>query len=80
MKEPSRGRAPLAVDGHPFVLFKSFEASLGWSLDELVDALAGLAGVDAGVKSGEGSGPELLEAWVLSRIRPAAVDRRRGSG
>ncbi len=80
LKQPSPGRAPLAIEGHPFVLFRSFEASLGWSLAELADALRGLAEVDAGVKSGEGSGPELLETWLLGRIRPAAVEARRASG
>ena len=39
-----------------------------WTADELADALVGLEAIDRGVKSGAGTGPELLEAWLLSRL------------
>lgn len=77
LRAPAAGRAGLRLDGHPFVLHRSYLASFDWALDELVDALRALAAVDAGVKGGDGSGPELLEGWVLSRVRPAAVAARR---
>lgn len=77
LRSPAPGRAGLRTDGHPFILHRSYLASFDWSLRELIDALSALAGVDAAVKSGEGSGPDLLESWLLSRIRPAAIESRR---
>jgi DNA polymerase III delta subunit len=66
------GLPPFPPEGHPFVLHKSYLASLNWTADELADALAGIEAIDRGVKTGEGSGSELLEAWLLARARPAA--------
>jgi hypothetical protein len=66
------GLPPFPPEGHPFVLHKSYLASLNWTADELADALVGIEAVDRGVKTGEGSGSELLEAWLLARARPAA--------
>jgi DNA polymerase III delta subunit len=59
-------------EGHPFVLHKAYLACLNWTADELADALVGIEAIDRGVKTGEGAGSELLEAWLLSRARPAA--------
>jgi hypothetical protein len=70
LKEPRTGLPEPALEGHPFLLHKSYVASLEWSLDELVDALSDLAAVDRGVKGGGGSGPELLEGWLLARAAP----------
>jgi hypothetical protein len=42
-----------------------------------VDALVGIEAIDRGVKTGAGSGGDLLEAWLLSRTRPA---ERRAAG
>ena len=71
LRAPRAGSAPSAgLDGHPFVLHKAYLAALEWPADELADALAGLSAVDRGVKSGSGSGPELLEGWLLSRVAP----------
>lgn len=67
LKAPRPGAAPVPIDGHPFVLHKAYLASFDWSLDELAAALAALADVDRGVKSGLGSGPELLQTWLLSQ-------------
>ncbi|MEO6323847.1 MAG: hypothetical protein ABIT01_17530 [Thermoanaerobaculia bacterium] len=62
------GVPPLPTDGHPFVLHKAYGASFGWGLHELVDALATMESIDRGVKSGSGSGPELLESFLLAQI------------
>jgi len=71
LRTPRPGSAPsVGLDGHPFVLHKAYLAALEWSADELADALSGLSAVDRGVKSGAGSGPELLEGWLLSRASP----------
>ncbi len=67
LKAPRAGVAPLAADSHPFVLFRSFRAGEGWTVEELAAALRALAGVDRGAKSGGGAGPDLMEAWLLSR-------------
>ena len=67
LKSPRAGLSPLAVDAHPFVLFRSWQASDAWTLEELAGALRTLAGVDRGAKSGGGNGPELMDAWLLSR-------------
>jgi DNA polymerase III delta subunit len=72
LKTPRPGLPPLPLDGHPFVLHKAYLASLNWTADELADALVGIEAIDRGVKTGAGSGSELLEAWLLSRARPAA--------
>ena len=45
--------------------------ALNWTADELADALVGIEAIDRGVKTGAGSGSELLEAWLLARARPA---------
>jgi len=67
LRAPKEGAAPVPLEGHPFVLHKAYLAALDWSLPELVDALAGLDAIDRGVKSGTGSGPELMEAYLLAR-------------
>jgi DNA polymerase III delta subunit len=72
LKTPRPGLPPLPMEGHPFVLHKSYLACLSWTTDELADALVGIEAIDRGVKTGAGSGSELLEAWLLSRARPAA--------
>ena len=61
----------MPLDGHPFVLHKAYLASFEWSLDELSAALAAMAGIDRGVKTGIGSGPELLQSWLLSMAAPS---------
>lgn len=68
LRAPRAGLPPLAADAHPFVLFRSCQASEAWSLEELGEAVRGLASVDRGAKSGAGTGPELMEAWLLSRL------------
>jgi DNA polymerase III delta subunit len=77
LKTPRPGLPALPLDGHPFVLHKAYLASLNWTANELADALVGLESIDRGVKTGAGSGSELLEAWLLARARPAA---RRAAG
>lgn len=73
LKVPRVGAAPVPLDGHPFLLFRSFQSAAEWSLPELIDCLKGLEEVDRGVKSGEGSGRERLETYVLSRLAPRAA-------
>ncbi len=73
LKAPREGLPPFFVEAHPFVLHKAYLAALGWTLEDLRRALMGLEAVDRGVKSGAGSGPELLEAWLLERLPPAPV-------
>ncbi len=68
LKSARPGAAPVPVDGHPFVLHKAYLASFDWSLDELAAALASLADIDRGVKTGLGSGPDLLSAWLLQKV------------
>jgi hypothetical protein len=70
LKSPRPGAAPVPVDGHPFVLHRSWLAAQDWTLGQLVDALKEIAEIDAGVKSGAGTGPELLEAFLLARAEP----------
>lgn len=77
LKAPRPGLPPLPLDGHPFILHKAYLGCLNWTVDELADALVGLETIDRGVKTGAGSGGELLEAWLLARARPAA---RRAAG
>ena len=77
LKTPRPGLPPLPLDGHPFVLHKAYLACLNWTADELADALVGIEAIDRGVKTGAGSGSELLEAWLLARARPA---ERRAAG
>jgi DNA polymerase III delta subunit len=67
LKSPG-GAPPLAADAHPYVLFKSYLAAQNWTIEELLAALTGLAGIDRGAKSGAGTGIELMEAWLLSRV------------
>ena len=69
LKAARPGAAPVPIDGHPFVLHKAYLASFDWSIEELAGALAGLAEVDRGVKTGVGSGPELLQTWLLGLHR-----------
>ncbi|MGA7992850.1 MAG: hypothetical protein WCC53_15555, partial [Thermoanaerobaculia bacterium] len=73
LKSPRPGLAPLPLEGHPFMLHKAYLAALNWTADELADGLVGLEAIDRGVKTGAGSGSELLEAWILARARPAAA-------
>jgi hypothetical protein len=68
LKAPREGLPPVTLDAHPFVLHKAYLAALGWTADDLRLALMGLEGVDRGVKSGAGAGPDLLEAWLFSRL------------
>ncbi len=68
LKMPRAGVAPLVADSHPFVLFRSFRAAEAWTVEELAAALRALAGVDRGAKSGAGTGPDLMEAWLLSGV------------
>ncbi len=77
LKTARPGLPPLPLEGHPFGLHKAYLACLNWTADELADALAGIEAIDRGVKTGAGSGSELLEAWLLSRARPA-VQRAAG--
>ncbi len=71
LKAARPGLPPLPLDAHPFVLHKAYLAALGWTAEDLKRALIGLEAIDRGVKSGAGTGPELLEAWLLSRLAPA---------
>jgi DNA polymerase III delta subunit len=73
LRAPRPGLASFPPDGHPFALHKSYLACLNWTVDELADALVGIEAIDRGVKTGVGSGSELLEAWLLSRVRPSAL-------
>lgn len=70
LKAPRAGLPGLPLDAHPYVLHKGYLASLDWSLGELTRALGDLESIDRGVKSGAGSGTELLEAFLLSRASP----------
>ena len=70
LKTARPGAAPVPVDGHPFVLHKAYLASFDWTLDELAAALSGLAAIDRGVKTGLGSGPDLLQSWLLGMAAP----------
>jgi len=65
LKAPRPGAAPIPIDGHPFILHKAYLASFEWTLDDLAAALASLADIDRGVKTGLGSGPDLLQSWLL---------------
>jgi len=65
LKTVRPGAAPIPVEGHPFVLHKAYLAGFDWTLDELAAALTALAGIDRGVKTGLGSGPDLLQSWLL---------------
>ena len=49
---------------------RAYLASFDWTLDELAAALAGLAAIDRGVKTGLGSGPDLLQSWLLGMAAP----------
>jgi DNA polymerase III delta subunit len=68
LKNPMGGAPPLAVEGHPFVLFKSFQNLGNWSLKELGDGLLAMAAIDKAVKTGDGDGPEMFEAFLLERV------------
>jgi DNA polymerase III delta subunit len=68
LKAARPGLPSLPLDAHPFVLHKAYLAALGWTAEDLKQALIGLEAIDRGVKSGAGTGPELLEAWLLSRL------------
>jgi hypothetical protein len=70
LKAPRPGLPAPALEGHPFLLHKSYLAALEWTLEELADALSSLSAIDRGVKGGGGSGPELLEGWLLARAAP----------
>ena len=79
LKAPRQGLPTFSLEAHPFVLHKAFLAALGWTAEELRRALTGLEAVDRGAKSGAGTGPELLEAWLLSRL-PAPSPRAVAGG
>jgi DNA polymerase III delta subunit len=70
LKSPRADLPALPLDGHPFVLHKAYLACLNWTAEELVSALVGIEAIDRGVKTGAGSGSELLEAWLLGQARP----------
>jgi hypothetical protein len=74
LKAPREGLPPFSFEAHPFMLHKAYLASLGWTTEELRHALVGLEAIDRGVKTGAGTGPELLETWLLSRL-PAPAPR-----
>jgi hypothetical protein len=71
LKSPPRSGPQIPLEGHPFVLHKAYLASSDWSLDELVEAMKGIAAIDEGVKTGTGDGRDLLETFLLSRATPA---------
>jgi DNA polymerase III delta subunit len=73
LRAPRKGLPPLPLEGHPFLLHKAYLACLNWTEDELADALVGLEAIDRGVKTGAGSGSELLEAWLLARTPARAA-------
>jgi DNA polymerase III delta subunit len=73
LKAPRPGLPPLPLEGHPFMLHKAYLASLNWTAGELAEALVGIEAIDRGVKTGAGSGSELLEAWLLAGARPSAA-------
>ena len=79
LKAPREGLPPFSLEAHPFVLHKAYLAALGWTAEDLRRALMGLETIDRGVKSGAGTGPELLEAWLLSRL-PVSPARAVASG
>jgi hypothetical protein len=79
LKVPREGVPPFSLEAHPFVLHKAYLAALGWKTDGLRRALMGLEAIDRGVKTGAGTGPELLEAWLLSSL-PAAPARAAAGG
>ena len=54
----------------PWLLVGLGLASLDWSVTELTEALCGIERIDRGVKSGAGTGPELLETFLLERAFP----------
>ena len=68
LKAPRAGAPALAADSHPYVLYKAFLAAQEWPPTELSRSLRELADVDRRAKSGAGAGPELMEAWLLSRL------------
>lgn len=74
LRAPREGLPPMPLDAHPFVLHRAYLAALGWTAEDLKRALTGLEAVDRGVKSGAGTGPDLLEAWLFSQL-PAAPAR-----
>jgi DNA polymerase III delta subunit len=80
LKAARPGLPLLPLDAHPFVLHKAYLAALGWTAEDLKRALVGLEAIDRGVKSGAGTGPELLEAWLLSRLPVAPARALAGSG
>jgi DNA polymerase III delta subunit len=73
LKAARPGLPPLPLDAHPFVLHKAYLAALGWTAEDLRLALMGLEAIDRGVKSGAGTGPELLEGWLFSRFERRAA-------
>jgi DNA polymerase III delta subunit len=79
LKAPREGLPTLPLDAHPYVLHKAYLAALGWTAEELKRALTGLEAVDRGVKSGSGTGPDLLEAWLLSQLPVGSVRALAGS-
>ncbi len=66
------GAPPVPLDGHPFVLHKAYLASFDWPLDDLLRTLEGIAAIDRGVKSGAGTGRDLLESLLLQLHGTAA--------
>jgi DNA polymerase III delta subunit len=74
LRSPRAGLPPLPLDAHPYVLYRGYLASMDWSLPELKEALKDLEAIDRGVKTGAGTGSELMQAFLLARAspRPAA--------
>lgn len=69
LKKRGAGLPGASVDGHPFVLHRSFLAAQAWSVPQLAAAVCALEDVDRGVKTGVGPGRELLEAFLLTRLK-----------
>lgn len=76
LKAARPGKAPLALEGHPFAMHKAWCAAADWSVPELATALSGIERIDRGVKGGAGTGPELLESLLLSAAAPRTPARR----
>ncbi len=79
LKAPREGLPSMPLDAHPYVLHKAYLAALGWTARDLKRALTGLEAVDRGVKSGAGTGPDLLETWLFSQLPVAPARALAGS-
>jgi len=73
LKAPRPGLPAFPLDVHPLLLHKAYLASEAWSLGELSRTLVELERIDRGVKSGAGTGLELLGGFLLARAGPAGT-------